>query len=66
MRLKKRVTLIMIMLLVCACGQRGPLYLPEQAQTNQENPEPEQTSISENRLSENTKALQSNNTEDSP
>lgn len=33
-RIKKLVLPALLTLLLCACGQRGPLYLPEPAPSN--------------------------------
>lgn len=35
----RKVILIGLFLVLCGCGQKGPLFLPEQAPTNQEEPE---------------------------
>ncbi|MFT5277678.1 MAG: putative small lipoprotein YifL [Glaciecola sp.] len=38
-RLSKLTLLAALTLFLCACGQRGPLYLPEQAPSNEPAPE---------------------------
>jgi predicted small lipoprotein YifL len=38
-RISKLVPLAVLTLFLCACGQRGPLYLPEQAPNNTPVPE---------------------------
>jgi predicted small lipoprotein YifL len=39
----KKIILIGCLLLVAGCGQKGPLYIPEEAPTNQEEPENEES-----------------------
>ncbi|MGQ8364590.1 LPS translocon maturation chaperone LptM [Glaciecola sp. 1036] len=36
MQLKKRLIGILLLSALSACGQRGPLYLPDEAPSNQE------------------------------
>ncbi len=39
MRFKSKRILFVAILLAGGCGQKGPLFLPEEAPTNQEQPE---------------------------
>jgi predicted small lipoprotein YifL len=38
-RIYKLALPVVLTLFLCACGQRGPLYLPEQAPNNKSKPE---------------------------
>ncbi len=40
-RISKLALCVALALFLCACGQRGPLYLPKQAPSNEETPSTE-------------------------
>ncbi|MFQ3207508.1 MAG: putative small lipoprotein YifL [Glaciecola sp.] len=50
-RMSKMVLCIALTLFFCACGQTGPLFIPEQAPSNEEAP----SAIAENPEQLNTK-----------
>jgi predicted small lipoprotein YifL len=45
-RMSKLALCIALALFLCACGQRGPLYLPKQAPSNEKTPSTESEPLS--------------------
>ncbi|WP_449189029.1 LPS translocon maturation chaperone LptM [Agaribacter flavus] len=63
MRLKRVCCIFVFAILACACGQRGPLYLPEQATSNQSQ---NQDLLEANRTSPQSDASNDDSAEVSP